>query len=98
LSNSRDDNRLYGTGLDKPEETKQTVAERAFMEVEVPSPCRARCKLNSKKICEGCFRTSSDISFWVTMDNEQKTLSVENAQMREAHFLKTGEYLKSLND
>lgn len=61
---------------------------------DVDSPCKALCKLSRVNICEGCFRTSSEISFWVTMDNEQKQEVVNSARKREAHFLETNEYLK----
>jgi len=50
---------------------------------QVPSPCRSLCNLNPQAICEGCFRTSSEISFWVSMSNEEKLEVIEKAKLRE---------------
>lgn len=49
---------------------------------QVESPCRSICKLNSASVCEGCFRTSSEISFWVTMSNEERLQVLLNARKR----------------
>ena len=49
----------------------------------VPSPCKSLCKLDGQKICQGCYRTSSEISFWTTMSNEEKLDVIEKAKQRE---------------
>ena len=52
---------------------------------QVQSPCRALCHLNAQSLCQGCFRTSSEISFWVTMSDEEKLEVIERAKLRELH-------------
>lgn len=54
---------------------------------QVPSPCRSLCNLNHDAICSGCYRKSSEISFWVSMTNEEKLEVIERARQREKEAL-----------
>jgi uncharacterized protein len=38
----------------------------------VKSPCISVCVLNDGDVCEGCFRTSDEITRWSQMTNEEK--------------------------
>ncbi len=39
----------------------------------VPSPCQRFCELKND-VCQGCGRTSEEISRWREMDDEEKRL------------------------
>lgn len=44
----------------------------------VKSPCIAVCMLNADDICEGCYRSSQEITDWSVLSNAQKrTVMVE---------------------
>jgi len=55
----------------------------------VQSPCRSLCNLGQDKVCRGCFRTSSEITYWTTYSNDTKTEVVERALKRERHYLES---------
>ena len=38
----------------------------------VKSPCVSVCALNAQDVCEGCFRTGSEITRWTVLDNEER--------------------------
>ncbi|MFI2812767.1 MULTISPECIES: DUF1289 domain-containing protein [Microbulbifer] len=38
----------------------------------VKSPCISVCALNAEDICEGCFRTGTEISRWGNMNNDER--------------------------
>lgn len=38
----------------------------------VKSPCISVCMLNAEDICEGCYRTSREITEWTTMTNAER--------------------------
>lgn len=38
----------------------------------VKSPCVSVCALNASDICEGCFRSGSEISRWGNMSNDER--------------------------
>ncbi|WP_066963123.1 DUF1289 domain-containing protein [Microbulbifer sp. Q7] len=44
----------------------------AEFEFPVKSPCVSVCALNRDDICEGCFRSGTEISQWGRMSNAQK--------------------------
>ncbi len=47
----------------------RTVATAA----DVPSPCHSVCSINAKNgLCDGCFRTSDEITLWGTADEVLK--------------------------
>ena len=50
---------------------KDKEPEAAF-EFPVKSPCVSVCALNRDDICEGCFRSGTEISQWGRMSNAEK--------------------------
>jgi len=50
----------------------------------VRSPCVGVCTLDANDICEGCYRSLTEIAAWAGMDNEEKrdvvTLSWQRAK------------------
>ncbi|MCA0901896.1 DUF1289 domain-containing protein [Microbulbifer agarilyticus] len=53
-----------------------------MFEFPVKSPCVSVCALNSEDICEGCFRSGSEISQWGKMNNAQKREVLSKCQER----------------
>ncbi|WP_299586255.1 DUF1289 domain-containing protein [uncultured Microbulbifer sp.] len=51
------------------EQPVKTVVPR---ERPVKSPCISVCALNAQDLCEGCFRSGTEISHWGTMNNEER--------------------------
>ncbi len=51
-------------------------------EFPVKSPCVSVCALNREDICEGCFRTGTEISQWGRMSNAEKKQVLQNCQDR----------------
>lgn len=41
-------------------------------EVPVASPCIGVCVLNLEDCCEGCFRTSEEITDWGAMSDDER--------------------------
>ena len=39
---------------------------------EEPSPCVGVCQYNDEDLCSGCFRTSKEISQWLSTTTEEK--------------------------
>jgi len=39
---------------------------------DIASPCVGVCALDANDICEGCFRSVSEITRWAGMDTEEK--------------------------
>ena len=45
----------------------------------VESPCVGVCQYNDEEVCQGCFRTSQEITDWFDMSNaEKEKTNVEN--------------------
>lgn len=42
----------------------------------VRSPCINVCMLDAGNVCEGCYRTVSEIQSWSTMSTEEQTLTL----------------------
>lgn len=59
------------------------------MKGAVKSPCIQVCKYEDD-ICVGCYRTMNEITGWLFMTDEQKTKSLEEAEIRRK-TPKTGE-------
>jgi predicted Fe-S protein YdhL (DUF1289 family) len=38
----------------------------------VESPCVGVCQYNDEEVCQGCFRTSQEITDWFDMSNAEK--------------------------
>ncbi|WP_010131584.1 DUF1289 domain-containing protein [Microbulbifer agarilyticus] len=53
-----------------------------MFEFPVKSPCVSVCALNSEDICEGCFRSGTEISQWGKMNNAQKREVLSKCQER----------------
>lgn len=51
-------------------------------EKPVASPCVGVCALDINDICEGCFRSVSEIARWAGMDNEEKRRVVTRTWQR----------------
>lgn len=56
-------------------------------EAAVKSPCISICALNDEDICEGCYRSTQEITDWTALTNPQK----------EQVLLKVNERFKALN-
>ena len=51
--------------------------------MNVKSPCLDKCKLNqNKKICDGCFRTTDEISNWNNFSNNEKKVILKRLKIR----------------
>ncbi|WGL17714.1 DUF1289 domain-containing protein [Microbulbifer bruguierae] len=60
---------------------KDKELEAAF-EFPVKSPCVSVCALNRDDICEGCFRSGTEISQWGRMSNTEKTRVLQKCHER----------------
>lgn len=49
---------------------------------DIQSPCVAICFLNESDICEGCFRSSAEITDWTVMTEQEQKQVLENCQQR----------------
>jgi predicted Fe-S protein YdhL (DUF1289 family) len=54
------------------------------LEKPVRSPCISACNLDDRDICNGCYRTGSEISQWGRMTNDQRLEVIRNCQERAA--------------
>ena len=41
------------------------------------SPCVGVCQYNDEEVCQGCFRTSDEITGWFDMTNEEKSQVIQ---------------------
>ena len=41
------------------------------------SPCVGVCQYNDQDLCSGCFRTSKEISEWLSMTTEEKNKVID---------------------
>ena len=46
------------------------------------SPCISICSLDQNDVCEGCFRTGSEIVDWFTADDDRKREILEASTQR----------------
>ena len=44
---------------------------------DIDSPCVGVCQYNDEELCQGCFRTSDEITAWIDMTNEEKTQVIQ---------------------
>lgn len=56
----------------------------------VITPCIGQCNLDSKDICGGCFRTSSEIATWIDKSEDEKIAIVIRCKKQIALNLPTG--------
>ena len=58
----------------------------------VDSPCIKICKYNEGfmdgQVCIGCFREQFEITNWLRMSDEEKTLALKDADERREEFKK----------
>jgi predicted Fe-S protein YdhL (DUF1289 family) len=51
------------------------------------SPCKSICKLNSQRICVGCFRTSAEITDWMRLPlTEKERIMLECKEREELYY------------
>ena len=48
----------------------------------VKSPCINICELGTDNICNGCFRSLEDITFWDHANSEQRIKIIADAKLR----------------
>jgi len=48
----------------------------------IKSPCIKHCNLNTNGVCNGCFRTTQEISNWRTMSEKEKEEATLRAKDR----------------
>jgi uncharacterized protein len=54
-------------------------------EQEVASPCIGVCSMDDLAgLCQGCYRTLSEIQSWWDLDNTAKKAVIEQASVRES--------------
>lgn len=53
-------------------------------EKPIKSPCVNVCYLDDKDICQGCYRSSEEITKWVRLDNEGRRKILQKVAEREA--------------
>lgn len=55
------------------------------MSKPVESPCVSVCYVNDDDICEGCFRSIEEITYWSGYDNEakQKVIKLSNERRKD---------------
>ena len=55
--------------------------------MNVKSPCVDKCKLNEKNnICEGCFRSSDEITNWNKYSDREKKMILKKLKIRKLSF------------
>jgi predicted Fe-S protein YdhL (DUF1289 family) len=47
------------------------------------SPCKSICKLNSQRVCVGCFRTAAEITDWLRLPLEERKRIMKECKERE---------------
>ena len=61
-------------------------------ETQVDSPCIKICKYNKGfmdgKVCIGCFREQFEITNWLRMSDQEKTLALKDSNERREEFKK----------
>jgi uncharacterized protein len=48
----------------------------------INSPCVGVCRLDSNKICVGCFRSSEEITYWRIYTDEERVTIVDQLAER----------------
>ena len=51
-------------------------------EIEPQSPCISVCVLDTADICQGCFRSATEITDWLMSSSAQKYEILNRAQQR----------------
>ena len=51
----------------------QDAADEATPTADPPSPCIGICRLDSQRLCEGCYRTPEEIGRWSVASAAEKT-------------------------
>lgn len=51
-------------------------------EGEPQSPCISICVLDDQDICQGCFRTGTEITDWFMASGDEKKKIIENSKER----------------
>ncbi len=51
-------------------------------EKRVASPCVSICTLNQEDICQGCYRSVSEITQWFGLDDEARKKVLKMAEKR----------------
>tara|TARA_B100001778_G_C18484663_1_gene582058 strand:+ start:536 stop:718 length:183 start_codon:yes stop_codon:yes gene_type:complete len=46
------------------------------------SPCIGICQYNDKELCQGCFRTSKEITEWFNLSEKEKRKVIDLLPMR----------------
>ncbi|NND67109.1 MAG: DUF1289 domain-containing protein [Halioglobus sp.] len=52
------------------------------MSDDVKSPCISVCVLDDDDICQGCYRSASEITDWFMASNDEKRATLERARER----------------
>jgi predicted Fe-S protein YdhL (DUF1289 family) len=47
------------------------------------SPCKGICKLDSQRVCVGCFRTAAEITDWMRLPLVEKERIMRECKERE---------------
>lgn len=50
--------------------------------MSVESPCIGVCALNPEDICDGCYRTAEEITYWSNYGDEEKREILKKSQQR----------------
>jgi len=54
----------------------------------VASPCVNICVIDpTSEFCIGCLRTRREIAGWMSMDNEDRKVVIQQAESRRSHML-----------
>ena len=48
----------------------------------VESPCIGVCALNPEDVCEGCYRTAEEITYWSSNSDDEKRDILRKANAR----------------
>lgn len=48
----------------------------------IASPCVGICQYEEEGICQGCLRTSGEITHWTAMSEEERLSVIENLNKR----------------
>ena len=59
--------------------------------LSLKSPCVNVCSINKKtNLCDGCFRTLNEVSYWNFYDDKQKQIICNQLQIRRNNLLYGG--------
>ncbi|WP_163930017.1 DUF1289 domain-containing protein [Paraferrimonas sp. SM1919] len=49
--------------------------------------CVGYCKLNNQNVCQGCYRTITEISLWPSATAQQKQTIIRQSELRKKQSL-----------